>query len=112
MACFVSLSFSIPLSPTQIAFNFKERNPRKVSNKAASKTATNSFMLCSLNGSRISLNQGSNQHLTSPIKQYGELVSCCLDVSSCNFMKITGYWVGPDIDDGWGVVEAFINQIM
>lgn len=25
-------------------------------------------------------------------------------------MVITGYWVGPDIDDGWGFVEASIDQ--
>lgn len=25
-------------------------------------------------------------------------------------MIISGYWVGPDIDDGWGFIEAFINR--
>lgn len=24
---------------------------------------------------------------------------------------ISGYWVSPDVDDGWGFVEAFIDQI-
>ncbi|EXB37171.1 hypothetical protein L484_013535 [Morus notabilis] len=26
-------------------------------------------------------------------------------------MIISGYWVGPDVDDGWGFIEAFINPI-
>lgn len=26
-------------------------------------------------------------------------------------MIIAGYWVGPDVDDGWGYVEAFVNPI-
>ncbi|BBH06550.1 hypothetical protein Prudu_018233, partial [Prunus dulcis] len=30
---------------------------------------------------------------------------------SCSYMIISGYWVGPDIDDGWGYVEAFVNPI-
>ncbi len=36
-------------------------------------------------------------------------VSCSLDVSSCIERKISGYWVGPDIDDGWGFIEASIE---
>ncbi|KAL8242072.1 hypothetical protein R6Q59_012374 [Mikania micrantha] len=29
----------------------------------------------------------------------------------CTPRVIFGFWVGPDIDDGWGFVEAFVNQI-
>ncbi|RYQ90439.1 hypothetical protein Ahy_B09g096539 [Arachis hypogaea] len=29
----------------------------------------------------------------------------CMEIFLC------GYWVGPDDDDGWGFVEAVINQI-
>lgn len=24
---------------------------------------------------------------------------------------IIGYWVGPDVEDGWGFVEAAVNQV-
>lgn len=24
---------------------------------------------------------------------------------------LLGFWVGPDIEDGWGFVEALVNQI-
>lgn len=33
------------------------------------------------------------------------------NVSSSSPAVISGFWVGPDIEDGWGFVEAFINQI-
>jgi hypothetical protein len=26
-------------------------------------------------------------------------------------IAISGYWVGPDVDDGWGFVDAVIDQI-
>ncbi|XP_061338018.1 uncharacterized protein LOC133284899 [Gastrolobium bilobum] len=29
----------------------------------------------------------------------------------CTEIVISGYWVGPDADDGWGFVEAVINQM-
>ncbi|KAI4349969.1 hypothetical protein L6164_010505 [Bauhinia variegata] len=32
-----------------------------------------------------------------------------LDVDCLTNVMISGYWVGPDIDDGWGFVEAFID---
>ncbi|KAF9681581.1 hypothetical protein SADUNF_Sadunf05G0016500 [Salix dunnii] len=40
-----------------------------------------------------------------------ELVSSCMHVSSCTHKIINGYWLGPDIEDGWGFVEGFVNQI-
>lgn len=33
------------------------------------------------------------------------------DVSYCP-RTLTGYWVGPDTEDGWGFVEAFIDKIL
>ncbi|XP_073224114.1 uncharacterized protein [Cicer arietinum] len=33
------------------------------------------------------------------------------DVNYCAKIVISGYWVGPDADDGWGFVEAIIDQI-
>lgn len=34
-----------------------------------------------------------------------------LVVDYCTEIVLTGYWVGPDADDGWGFVEAIINQM-
>lgn len=40
-----------------------------------------------------------------------ETYSYNLDVDYCSEIVISGYWVGPDADDGWGFVEAVINQM-
>ena len=31
-------------------------------------------------------------------------------VSYCRHMKIVGYWIGPDIEDGCGFVEATLTE--
>ncbi|CAN6581938.1 unnamed protein product [Malus baccata var. baccata] len=33
------------------------------------------------------------------------------NVHSCRHTIIFGFWVGPDIDDGWGYVEAFFLRV-
>ena len=43
-------------------------------------------------------------------RHFDEIVSCSLNVSPCTRTVIIGYWVGPDIDDGWGFVEASIDR--
>ncbi|KVI01748.1 hypothetical protein Ccrd_019972 [Cynara cardunculus var. scolymus] len=32
-------------------------------------------------------------------------------VCSSSPRVISGFWVGPDVEDGWGFVEAVVNQI-
>ncbi|XP_020589600.1 uncharacterized protein LOC110030940 isoform X2 [Phalaenopsis equestris] len=32
--------------------------------------------------------------------------------SGKNFRVIYGYWMSPDLEDGWGFVEAFVDQIL
>lgn len=39
------------------------------------------------------------------------LASFLSDVSYCR-RTLTGYWVGPDTEDGWGFVEALVDEIM
>ncbi|KAF3790365.1 hypothetical protein EJ110_NYTH13326 [Nymphaea thermarum] len=36
---------------------------------------------------------------------------CSFGSASSNLHIIVGYWVGPDIEDGWGYAEASVNQI-
>ncbi|KAG7030230.1 hypothetical protein SDJN02_08577, partial [Cucurbita argyrosperma subsp. argyrosperma] len=31
--------------------------------------------------------------------------------SSSRNLVLAGYWVGPDVDDGWGYIEAFVDRI-
>lgn len=72
--------------------------------------ATKPSASCSTNGVVSSLNR-SCQHLTTPSKPLFEILYRHMNVHSCSHIIIFGYWVGPDIDDGWGYVEAFVNQI-
>jgi hypothetical protein len=58
------------------------------------------------------VNRIYRHHFLTPTRCRSEIDSCPGNVGSCtNYMVIAGYWVGPDLDDGWGFVEAFIYQI-
>ena len=74
-------------------------------------TATNLLVICNATGEILSVNQSCGGCPTTPTTHFYELVSSCVHVSSCTHKIITGYWVGPDIEDGWGFVEGFVNQI-
>ncbi|XP_031103993.1 uncharacterized protein LOC116007459 [Ipomoea triloba] len=37
-------------------------------------------------------------------------ISHNFDVGPCTEMLISGFWVGPDIEDGWGFVQAIVHQ--
>lgn len=74
-------------------------------------TATNLLVPCNATGEILSVNQSCGGCLATPTNHFYRLVSSCMHVSSCTHKIITGYWVGPDIDDGWGFVEGFVNQI-
>lgn len=66
---------------------------------------------CRTNTGISSLNRSCQDHLLTPSKPHFERMYCLINVDSCSYMIISGYWVGPDIDDGWGYVEAFVNPI-
>ncbi|KAE9589596.1 hypothetical protein Lal_00000213 [Lupinus albus] len=50
------------------------------------------------------------QHM-SGTRFLGESFSYNLNVDYYTEIVISGYWVGPDADDGWGFVQAVINQM-
>ncbi|KAG5244810.1 cyclin-H1 [Salix suchowensis] len=109
-----SISFLMPLSVPK--FSFKELQLRKsavsrLSGQPSSGTATNLLVICNATGELLSVNQSCGGCPTTPTTHFYELVSSCMHVSSCTHKIITGYWVGPDIEDGWGFVEGFVNQI-
>ncbi|KAJ6762719.1 hypothetical protein OIU79_023456 [Salix purpurea] len=110
----VSINFSMLLSAPK--FSPRELQQRKsavtrLSSQATTRTATNRLVLCNSIRDILSVNQSFCGYLTTPTNLYYELVSSCIHVSSCTHKTITGYWVGPNIDDGCGFVEAFIYQI-
>ncbi|XP_038718335.1 uncharacterized protein LOC120011320 [Tripterygium wilfordii] len=114
MAGSVCLSFSLVLSVPRTSLKdiFCRKAARgRVASQSTGITATKLLMPCGSNKGKYSANWRSQHHLPAPINHFGELISCCLNFSSCTHMVIIGYWVGPDVDDGWGFVDAFISQI-
>ncbi|KAI3440438.1 uncharacterized protein J3R85_003507 [Psidium guajava] len=56
------------------------------------------------------VNQWHRDYSAISSRNLGDTICCCFGVDSCTNRVIAGFWVGPDIDDGWGYVEAFVNQ--
>lgn len=104
MASFVSLSFSVPQSI------IKEIPPRKLAKvtvvSCRAGTASKLMLSCCSNKS-ISLSWESCHPVRLTSRPFWGIVSS----SSRNMVLLAGYWVGPDVDDGWGYIEAFIDRI-
>ncbi|KAK7269340.1 hypothetical protein RIF29_22065 [Crotalaria pallida] len=67
---------------------------------------------CSSNKQILSTKGSCHNCLMSGARSLNETFSYNLDVDYCSEIVISGYWVGPDVDDGWGFVEALIiNQM-
>ncbi|XP_050143221.1 uncharacterized protein LOC126619013 [Malus sylvestris] len=115
MACLVSTTLSLPLSASH-SFE-KGIAPRRLSlvvrlsNQPISETAAKPSASSRTNKAMSTSNQSCQDHLRTPSKLLFEIMSCYRNVHSCSHTIIFGFWVGPDIDDGWGYVEAFVNPI-
>ncbi|KAJ7977963.1 UDP-N-acetylmuramoylalanine--D-glutamate ligase [Quillaja saponaria] len=78
-------------------------------------TAQKFLASCESNKGVLSTNGNHQNPLVMPSRHLSVFFSRHLDVGSGvhhTDIVISGYWVGPDIDDGWGFMEAFINQII
>lgn len=53
-----------------------------------------------------------HRHIMASPMHFCEPVSSYLNVICSTHTIISGYWVGPDVEDGWGYVEAFLNRIL
>ncbi|XP_062004477.1 uncharacterized protein LOC133721772 [Rosa rugosa] len=114
MAGLVSMTFSIPLSASHTFTNevpLAKSALVRVSSRRISGSASKPSASCNTNGVVSSLNQSCQHLLTTTSKPLFEILYCHRNIESCSHMIIFGYWVGPDIDDGYGYVEAFVNQI-
>ncbi|GAA0175067.1 hypothetical protein LIER_28321 [Lithospermum erythrorhizon] len=49
--------------------------------------------------------------MASSAKYVHHSISDYLNVDFCAQILISGFWVGPDVEDGWGYVEAFVSQL-
>ncbi|KAL8540834.1 hypothetical protein ACS0TY_002165 [Phlomoides rotata] len=57
------------------------------------------------------LNRSSLCNIYAPTRQCFEPFSCHFGVRSSVCVLLSGFWVGPDVDDGWGFVEASVHRI-
>ncbi|WCJ43127.1 hypothetical protein M5689_023889 [Euphorbia peplus] len=112
MALAFSVSFCMPVSAASVSF--KELQPRIaplaiLPSLSNAKTEANLLPhYCSTR--EIHWTGNWHGHL-APLDHFGELVFCCSTNGNASTHKIIcGYWVGPDIDDGWGFVQAFVDS--
>ncbi|CAL5397330.1 unnamed protein product [Camellia sinensis] len=66
---------------------------------------------CSYRG-ESSVDRSCNHHIMKHCRHFYGSVSLHSNVSFSTQTVISGFWEGPDIEDGWGFVEAFVNQIV
>ncbi|XP_011092059.1 uncharacterized protein LOC105172366 isoform X2 [Sesamum indicum] len=62
-------------------------------------------------GGMILSNRSSRSSICAPTRQCFEPFLSHYDVSCSDHLLISGFWIGPDIEDGWGFVEAFVHLI-
>ncbi|KAK7277940.1 hypothetical protein RJT34_22960 [Clitoria ternatea] len=117
MACLVSLTFTVPpraspmLSPNNKGLYRLDLALDRVPLGATIRTARKILGSCSSNKNILSVKGCCLCCLMSSRRFLHETYSYNLDVDYSTEIIISGFWVGPDEDDGWGFVEAVIEQI-
>ncbi|KAF4359412.1 hypothetical protein F8388_015769 [Cannabis sativa] len=121
MACLVSFTFLLPLSASNVIY--KEMHSKnlvlgrvRVSGQPSYRTATkqSDSTSSSITEGISSMNWSLKYHPLIPYRRQWEVIPCHFNVDSCTqtqMIIISGYWVGPNFDDGWGYVEAFVNPV-
>ncbi|XP_010528892.1 PREDICTED: uncharacterized protein LOC104805885 isoform X1 [Tarenaya hassleriana] len=94
-------------------FFFKEGRQREVAlgrlsiRKTCYRVMCFHNLYCSSKG-KFPAGHGCHNDLVGPLNMSARIIPCHLVGSSCTQTTITGYWVGPDLDDGWGFVDALV----
>ncbi|PSS10127.1 UDP-N-acetylmuramoylalanine--D-glutamate ligase [Actinidia chinensis var. chinensis] len=115
MACMVSFAFSMHFrAPQTLA---KEINPRRsalgrLSRPATTKTAIALHARECSNRDTSLARRSCNHHISKHGGHVCRSVSRYSNVSFSTPIVLLGFWVGPDIEDGWGFAEAFVNRII
>ncbi|KAK7356079.1 hypothetical protein VNO80_15345 [Phaseolus coccineus] len=113
MACLASSTFTLPLraSPLNKGVHRHQLNFAldTLLSKATIRTAQK-IRSSSSNKLTLSLKGSCHRCLMSCTRFLHEAYSYNLDVDYGTEIVISGYWVGPDADDGWGFVEAVLEM--
>ncbi|KAA8536864.1 hypothetical protein F0562_029342 [Nyssa sinensis] len=115
MACLL-VSISLPIPPCSSKTLIEEIHTRRTAlgrllSPATSRTAMKLTAPNCSNRSIFPINMSCQHRIMRPWRHFYEPVSHCSNVSSSTHTIIYGFWVGPDVEDGSGFVEAFVNQI-
>ncbi|MED6132511.1 hypothetical protein PIB30_019651 [Stylosanthes scabra] len=119
MTCLASTSFAAPLClPLPLLLlhpppPFKQLDSSlvRLSSTETLTSAQKTLVACSSNHHILPVNERFQQCLMSCTRFRYESSSYNLNNVHCMEIVLCGYWVGPDDDDGWGFVEAVINQV-
>ncbi|CAJ2628702.1 unnamed protein product [Trifolium pratense] len=115
MACLLSTSFTVPLCVNKEQVHQLDYALSKLSWKSTITTAQNIIGSCSCSSNKHILfieGRRSCQHCSMSLARLlHDTYSYKWNVNYFTEVVISGYWVGPDVDDGWGFVEAVIDQI-
>ncbi|XP_059644741.1 uncharacterized protein LOC132286425 [Cornus florida] len=114
MACLVSISLSISLSSSKTPIQEIRSRRQALWCSLSQVTRGAAKKLHAPNSSgrgQFSVDRSCHHHIATPSRCFYEPISCHFGASSCIHTVISGFWVGPDPEDGWGFVEAFVNWI-
>ncbi|XP_009417929.2 uncharacterized protein LOC103998235 [Musa acuminata AAA Group] len=81
-----------------------------VSGKTASRTAMRLFNIIHLIGMKKAISWGNHPNRSLPKRKISVSVMSFDTVNPHTRTTISGYWVGPDAEDGWGYVEAVVDR--
>ncbi|XP_058770461.1 uncharacterized protein LOC131644086 [Vicia villosa] len=112
MACLLSTSFTVPFLVNN-ELRGLDYAPNELSRKTTISSAQN-ILGSSISNKHILFVEGRGSYqrcLMSSARFLHESHFYKVNVNYCTTVVISGYWVGPDVDDGWGFVEAVIDQI-
>ncbi|URE39449.1 hypothetical protein MUK42_06797 [Musa troglodytarum] len=82
----------------------------RVSSKAASRTATRLFNINHPIGTMKARSWGNQPYRSLSKRKLSVSVMSFDTVNPGTRTTISGYWVGPDTEDGWGYVEAVVDR--
>ncbi|KAK9691906.1 hypothetical protein RND81_09G227800 [Saponaria officinalis] len=111
MECCISLNLScLPIYPSHLlqlnnaaTFAFPSLRVKRLSVGIMSSCSTSIYT--------STQNSPSSCHIRAPGRNSSVLKSYLSDKSQCS-RTLSGYWVGPDSEDGWGFVQAFVDEII
>ncbi|CAL9136949.1 unnamed protein product [Musa textilis] len=112
-ACCTSLR--PPILPYRQALAKKELYVRasdlvRVSGKAASRAATRLFNINHPIGMKNASSWANQPYRSLSKRKLSVSVMSFDTVNPGTRTTISGYWVGPDTEDGWGYVEAVVDR--